>query len=98
MEHLLANPALSIFHLLTLDLVMSRLKRVMIAMFGAGCRDVNLPCSGFNKQQDTHCGLDHNIDSPCVTVFDFERLLEFSFTTKQYSCFTSNNLSSSKKS
>ncbi len=40
MEHLLANPALSIFHLLTLDLVLSRLKRVMIAMFGAGCRDV----------------------------------------------------------
>jgi hypothetical protein len=28
------------------------------------------------RQQDTHFGLDHNIDSLCATAFDFERLLE----------------------
>jgi hypothetical protein len=37
------------------------------------------------RQRDTHHGLDRNIDSLCATAFDFERLLEFSFTTKQYS-------------
>jgi hypothetical protein len=35
------------------------------------------------RQQDAHNGLDHNIDRLSATAIDFERLLEFSFTTKQ---------------
>jgi hypothetical protein len=48
------------------------------------------------RQQNPHLGLDHNINSLCASASDFERLLEFSFTTKKHSGSTPKHRSSMK--